>query len=82
MEFYDKINAIPVAAVLDGEEAITAEPLLTISFTLRSGKEDILEFYPISNRQCAVFVNGTAEFSTYTTVTTDIMKAFDNISQE
>ncbi len=82
MEFYDKINAIPVAAVLDQEKSITEEPLLTISFTLRSGKEDILEFYPISNRQCAVFVNGTAEFSTYTTVTTDIKKAFDQISQE
>lgn len=82
MEFYGKINTIPAAAVLGENESIVSDSLLTISMTLRNGKEDILEFYPIADRQCAVSLNGTVEFSTYLTVVTDIIDAFDKISEE
>ena len=81
-EFYGKISTIPVAAILDENESIVSDPLLTISVTFRNGKEDILEFYPIADRQCAVSVNGTVEFSTYQTVVIDIMDTFDEITKE
>lgn len=81
-KFYDKINTIPAAAILGENESIVSNPLLTISVTLRNGKEDVLEFYPIAGRQCAVSVNGTIEFLTYLTVVTDIIDAFDKISKE
>ena len=81
-EFFDKIDSIPAASVLDEDGAVAALPLLTITVSLRKGGEDILEFYSISDRQCAVYVNGAAEFSTYTTVVTDIMAAFRKLAEK
>jgi len=46
---------------------------------MRDGSEDILEFMPISDRQCAVFINGSAEFATYLTSAEDIIRAFDKL---
>lgn len=80
LEFYRKIDTFPAASVLDGSEEIEAEPILTVAYTLRDGQEDILEFHPVSQRQCAVFVNGAADFSTYTSVITDYMAAFDALA--
>lgn len=74
-EFYAKIDSIPAAAVLGTEEIPQGTPLLTLSVSLRSGQENILEFYTISDRQCAVYVDGVAEFSTYLTVVRDMIAA-------
>lgn len=81
-EFFDKIDSIPAATVLDGTETVTSSPVLTLTVSLRNGGEDILEFYSISDRQCAVYVNGVAEFSTYTTVVSDIIAAFRKLAEE
>lgn len=81
-EFCDKIDSIPAAAVLDGSETVTSSPVLTITVSLRNGGEDILEFYSVSERQCAVYVNGVSEFSTYTTVVSDITAAFNQLTEE
>lgn len=48
---------------------------------MRSGEVDILEFYPISDRQCAVYLNGRAELSTYTTVVEQIIRGFEGLAQ-
>lgn len=80
LAFYDRIDTIPAAAALTGAESIQAQPVLTLVFTLRSGQEDILEFCAVSDRQCAVFLNGAAEFTTYTTVVTDLINAFNVLS--
>lgn len=81
-EFFDKIDSIPAAAVLDGTETVTSSPVLTLTVSLRNGGEDMIEFYSISERQCAVYVNGAAEFSTYTTVVSDITAAFRKLDEE
>lgn len=81
-EFFDKIDSIPAAAVLDGTETVTSSPVLTLTVSLRNGGEDMIEFYSISERQCAVYVNGAAEFSTYTTVVSDITAAFRKLAEE
>ena len=72
-EFYGKIDSIPAATVLTTEETMQGSPILTLSVSLRNGQENILEFYPISDRQCAVYVDGVAEFSTYTTVVLEMI---------
>ncbi len=79
LAFYQKIDTIPAAAQLTGEEIPADEPALVMTFALRSGGEDILEFYPISDRQCAVYINGQAEFSTYTTVVEELKKAWNQV---
>ena len=63
---------------LSGTEE-TQSPVLTLCYTMRDGSEDILEFMPISDRQCAVFINGSAEFATYLTSAEDIIRAFDKL---
>lgn len=75
LDFYNKIDSIPAAGVLEGDEEFAAKPALTISVALRNGGEDILEFCPLSDRQCAVCVNGVAGFTTYNTVVADLIAA-------
>ena len=69
------MDPVPEAGVLEGDEECAAKPALTISVALRNGGEDILEFCPLSDRQCAVCVNGVAGFTTYNTVVADLIAA-------
>ena len=78
VELFRSIGTIPMAAELSGTEE-TQSPVLTLCYTMRDGSEDILEFMPISDRQCAVFINGSAEFATYLTSAEDIIRAFDKL---
>lgn len=82
LDFYGRITSIPGVGILDGTETIISLPLLTISISLRNGGEDILEFYSISQRQCAVCINERFEFYTYTTVVEDIISAVDLLNRE
>ena len=82
LDFYEKIDSIPASGLLDGTETIAQEPLLTISISFRNGGEDILEFYAITQRQCAVYINGVAEFSTYTMVADDMISAANLLKQK
>ena len=78
VELFRSIGTIPMATELTGTEE-TQPPVLTLCYTMRDGSEDILEFMPISDRQCAVFINGSAEFATYLTSAEDIIRAFDKL---
>ena len=79
LAFYKKADSIPVSCRLNGDEAFSDFPELVLSFALRSGGEDILEFYSISDRQYAVCINGRAEFATYASVVDELKKIFVNI---
>lgn len=79
LDFYDRIDSIPAAAVYDETEPLASAPVLTLTVSRRNGSEDILEFYPVPKRQCAVYVNGACEFTTYAAVVSDIMEAFDRL---
>ena len=74
VELFRIIGNIPPAGRLKGDEE-TGQSVLTLFFTLRDGSEDILEFMPVSDRQCAVYINGSAEFTTYLTSVRDIINA-------
>ena len=78
VELFRSIGTIPMAAELSGTEE-TQSPVLTLCYTMRDGSEDIIEFMPVSDRQCAVFINGSAEFATYLTSAEDIIRAFDRL---
>lgn len=79
LDFYDRIDSIPAAAVYDETEPLASAPVLTLTVSRRNGSEDILEFYSVPRRQCAVYVNGACEFTTYAAVVSDIMEAFDRL---
>lgn len=79
MNFCRKIDAIPAASLWEETDSITSDPSLTMTITLRKGGEEILEFYPVGDRRCAVFINGSCEFTTYTTVVEDIKKTFEGL---
>ena len=51
-----------------------------MSFEKRDGTTDILEFRPVNDRQCAVFINGRADFATYTTVVRDIISVWEKLA--
>ena len=78
--FYSQVDAIPAAGLLTGEESIQGSPMLTLAYTLRDGGEDLLEFYPVTDRRCAVVLNGEAEFTTYTTVVNDLIDAYRRLA--
>lgn len=80
--FYKKIGCIPAAARLQGTESIDPGVILTLSVTARDGTEDIIEFHPMSQRQCAVFINGAADFSTYNTVVTEMIAVFEALNEQ
>lgn len=77
--FYQEISKIPIAQELSEDERIAGSPVLTMTVNLRGGGMDVLDFIPISDRQCAVSVNGQAHFTTYLSVTEDIQKSFQHV---
>ena len=79
LDFYDRVDAIPAAAVYNEAEPVDSSPMLTLIVSCRNGNEDILEFYSVGKRQYAVYVNGVCEFTTYATVVSDIIEAFDRL---
>lgn len=80
LNLFSRITSIPAVAEMPENEDISSEPLLTMTFSLRDGGSDIIELVPLSGgRQCAVFINGQADFATYTTIVNDIISAFGNI---
>lgn len=78
VELFRSIGTIPLASELS-EDAQAQRPVLTLCYTMRDGNEDILEFLPLSDRQCAVYINGAAEFTTYLTSVKDVTRALEKL---
>lgn len=76
VKFYKNISQIPIAGEVSEEETIDSKALMTLTLRLRDGGTDVLEFLPVSDRQCAVSVNGRIQFTTYRSVAEDILTAF------
>ena len=79
-QLFSQIVSVPASAQLTGDEKLSDEVLLTMSFEKRAGTTDILEFRPVNDRQCAVFINGRADFATYTTVVRDIISVWEKLA--
>lgn len=78
-ELFSRITSVPAVSQLTGEEELSDSVMLTMTFAKRDGTTDILEFRPVNDRQCAVFINGKADFTTYTTIVRDLISAFRNL---
>ena len=73
-ELFTRLTSLPAADVISEDEEYGTEALLTMTFTLRDGSTDIIELVPVAGgRQCAVIINGRGDFTTYTTIVTDII---------
>ncbi len=81
VEIFRTAGNVPPAGRLNGDEDV-GQTVLTLSYTLRDGSEDILEFMPVSDRQCAVYINGSAEFTTYLSSVRDIINAFKALNTD
>lgn len=81
LQFYHRIKKIPPSGYVKSHAEISSERMLTMTFCLRGGGEDILEFYPSDERNCAVAVNGKAEFTTYTSVVRDMIRALEELER-
>lgn len=75
-DFYKRMTTIPAAGLIDSTETISPEPLMVLTIELKNGQIDILEFLPVSDRQCAVSMNGEIHFSTYTAILQDLLSCF------
>ena len=79
--FYNLLTAIPIAGELTDDTSPQAQPMITLTFNLRDGETDILEFLPINTSYCAVSVNGEAQFATYANVPTLIVQVFLKLAE-
>lgn len=80
--FYRNISSVPAVGRFEESADVEPVPMLTLTMTSRNGTEDILEFHPVSERQCAVYQNGVANFTTYRTVVSDMIAALDTYYPE
>ncbi len=65
---YKQLSQIPIAGVLDRSADLSAQPVVRLTFRLRSGALDIIEFIPFEARYCAVSINGEIQMATYKTI--------------
>ena len=79
--FYNLLTAIPIAGELTDDASPQAQPMITLTFNLRDGETDILEFLPINTSYCAVSVNGEAQFATYANVPALIVQVFLKLAE-
>ncbi len=79
VELFQTLTMMPPAELLDSEQELSGESLLTIYFKRKDGTEDIVSLIPVSERRCAVAVNGTASFTTYTATVEEILRVLRQV---
>lgn len=62
-KFYELLIYSTKEMELTGEEDLSAEPKLTITFTRKEGNKDVIRLIPVSVRSVAFELNGTAEYA-------------------
>lgn len=74
VELYDVLTMLPPAQELEKGQAISGRALLEMTFSLRDGSLDTVSLIPVSERRCAVVINGEAAFATYTATAMEIIR--------
>ena len=72
---YRALTLLPPAQPLGEGDALTGQPLLTLSISLKDGEVDVVELLSVSDRRYAVVINGEASFATYTAAVQEIIRA-------
>lgn len=71
--FFSAITTIPIADEIKSSVQVSMQSSLSIIISKRNGTTDIIDFIPMADRRCAVVVNGQANFTTYSSVASDIL---------
>lgn len=74
VELYDVLTMLPPAQELEENQAVSGNALLEMTFVLRDGSSDTVSLIPVSERRCAVVINGEASFATYTATAMEIIR--------
>lgn len=79
IDLFETLTMLPPAEVFDSGEELSGKSLLTIYFKRKDGTEDIVNLIPVSERRCAVVMNGTASFTTYTATAEEILRVLRQV---
>ena len=74
VDLYGRMTMLPPAEAVGAGQSISGEPLLEMHIALKDGTEDRISLIPVSERRCAVVINGEAAFSTYTAAVEEIIR--------
>lgn len=74
IELFQTLTMIPPAERLESEQELSGESLVTLYFKRKDGTEDVVSLLPVSERRCAVIINGAASFTTYTATIEEILR--------
>lgn len=74
VQLYDALTMLPPAQTVDAAQTIAGDPLLSLTFFLKDGTSDSVLLIPVSDRRCAVMINGEAAFATYTATVEEIIR--------
>lgn len=74
VELYRKLTMLPPAQALTEDTAVAGEPMLRLRIRLKDGATDEIDLIPVSERRCAVVINGEAAMTTYTSTVEEILR--------
>lgn len=79
IKLFRTLTMFPPAEPIESGWKLENERLLTLYFVRRDGTEDVVEVIPVSDRRCAVVINGSASFTTYTSTVEEILRTVDAV---
>lgn len=82
IRFLEILTMLPPAEPLEEKALLETEAMLTLYFQRKTGTEDVVELIPISKRRCAVRINGSATFTTYTNTIEEIIRVIKGYFHE
>jgi len=74
VDLYGRLTMLPPAQALDAAQSISGEPMIEMHIGLKDGTTDRIALIPVSERRCAVVINGEAAFATYTAAAEEIVR--------
>ena len=75
VDLYKRLTMLPPAQAIEAGQEIAGEPLLELTIVLKDGATDRIACIPLTDRRCAVMINGEAAFATYTATVQEIIRA-------
>ena len=74
VDLYGRMTMLPPAEAIQPGQSISGEPLIEMHIALKDGATDRISLIPVSERRCAVVINGEAAFATYTAAAEEILR--------
>ncbi len=75
LSLFRALTMIPPAEPLDPSQELNGTSIVTLYFRQKDGTEDIVSLIPVSDKRCAVVINGASSFTTYMTAAKEMIRA-------